>query len=623
MAMRRIDRTRRAEYIPRSWQKIPVLRLISLRDVKVFERAAFVRNSPRERSAVWLWPPLPCARLVVAAAFCLQPTAALLQQTREPPEVQVSAGIYNPPTTTFSAQANLVPLTVVVRDAHGQPIVGLARDQFHLFDDGEARPITFFQSLTPLSSQNAGQKRAPSQASQRDIALYFDDVTTAPGDFAHTRIAAAQFVAAMGADDRLAIFTASSTISYGLTNDRTPLLAAIAAMGLHPRASPSISPCPRITPYEAYLISQRRDAWATKAVLSEAAACQRQRYGAILPAEYVLGVADATWDQYRGLAIDNLSALQGVVDYLATAPGRRVLIFASGGFVSGTTENLQDDIIRAALRAGVTISALDAKGLYANDPLLSFDDPSTTGFLPQSTYIFEQTSQTDQYAAESAAMSNLAQATGGLFFHNNNDLTAGFKRLGLDPSFSYQIAFAPPSLPADGKLHTLRMQLRPDISGASLEFRRGYFDPPPPEPAAKLQAALDHALTNASITNASANQVAASVRCRASGIQIRTELRLDVQRLRLNVRNHRRTQRLIMVAALYDHAGRFITGKRGEMDLALKPATWEKYKAEGLGASLNLIAPGEGTYQVRVVIGEAERAQLSAYSVPIVVSAQN
>jgi Ca-activated chloride channel family protein len=51
-----------------------------------------------------------------------------------------------PPTLTFRGGINLVAVTVVVKNPQGQPVSGLARDDFELYDSGERRAIAEFRS---------------------------------------------------------------------------------------------------------------------------------------------------------------------------------------------------------------------------------------------------------------------------------------------------------------------------------------------------------------------------------------------------------------------------------------------------------------------------------------------
>ena len=73
-------------------------------------------------------------------------------------------------------------------------------------------------------------------------------------------------------------------------------------------------------------------------------------------------------------------------------------------------------------------------------------------------------------------LAQVAEGTGGEFFHNNNDLKAGFGRLAGSPG-SYILAFAPKDLKPDGKFHQLKVTLAEKESAYSIQARRGYFAP--------------------------------------------------------------------------------------------------------------------------------------------------
>jgi VWFA-related protein len=71
-------------------------------------------------------------------------------------------------------------------------------------------------------------------------------------------------------------------------------------------------------------------------------------------------------------------------------------------------------------------------------------------------------------------LAEVAQGTGGEFFHSNNDLRAGFGALAGSPVY-YILAFAPTDVKVDGKFHALKVTLTEKHSGFSLQARRGYF----------------------------------------------------------------------------------------------------------------------------------------------------
>ena len=70
----------------------------------------------------------------------------------------------------------------------------------------------------------------------------------------------------------------------------------------------------------------------------------------------------------------------------------------------------------------------------------------------------------------------LADGTGGTFFHDRNDLGQGFLNAGAMPEFSYVLGFTPESLKFDGNYHHLKVTLTTKKKWA-VQARRGYFAP--------------------------------------------------------------------------------------------------------------------------------------------------
>jgi hypothetical protein len=77
------------------------------------------------------------------------------------------------------------------------------------------------------------------------------------------------------------------------------------------------------------------------------------------------------------------------------------------------------------------------------------------------------------------------------------------------------------------------------------------------------------------------------------------------------VRVNQRVQKLTFTAALFDPHGKFVTGKQADMELALKPESFERFSKTGINGVMKLEAP-PGTYRLRMVVQEAFRGTLSA-----------
>lgn len=562
-------------------------------------------------------------------------------------EVHISQRDYRLAPVVIRATSNSVSLDVVVRDRNGLPVAGLRREDFRILDNGEPRPLASFQVASapapPAPGNHPGaapsnSTPAPAVANRppRYLALYFDDVNTDNKALQQARNAALRFVMeALGPADRAAVLTGSGGVSQEFTADHARLQAAIAAVRTHPRAEAHSPGCLRITAYQAYLIVNHLDPSALAAAMANQTQCDQQvgivddytgkPVSSIIPAAdaasmTVSGTAEAVWGQARAASIATLQSLQDAVDYTGRQPGQRELILASGGFLAGTLEGAQDEIIQMALHRQVTINSLEARGLYTEGPGLPIDEVSGLEQIPEAMYHFEETSKLSQEFEEESAMSNLAQSTGGLLFHNNNDLTLGFYRLGLTAATTYELSFAPQDLAHDGKFHRLKVEVTPD-QHYTVEARRGYFAPSPEGSAADPQQAPQETIDAAMRSGTPAAGLPATVRVSALAAQdgpaAGVHVHLDVSGLPFRKDQSRERERLIFTAGIFDSTGKLVSGKQAEMDLALKDSTWRAMKANGLNASFSLAAPA-GNYQVRCVIEDLNQRRLYAIAEPVV-----
>jgi VWFA-related protein len=72
-------------------------------------------------------------------------------------------------------------------------------------------------------------------------------------------------------------------------------------------------------------------------------------------------------------------------------------------------------------------------------------------------------------------MAELANGTGGTFFHNNNDLENGLKSLTAVPDYLYLLQVSLKDVKPTGTYH--RLQVKVDQHDVDVQARRGYFAP--------------------------------------------------------------------------------------------------------------------------------------------------
>ena len=83
-------------------------------------------------------------------------------------------------------------------------------------------------------------------------------------------------------------------------------------------------------------------------------------------------------------------------------------------------------------------------------------------------------------------MSELAEGTGGTYFHNSNDLENGLKSLAAAPEVVYLLAISLKDVKHDGSYHSLKVRVAKQ--GLKIQARRGYFAPDKEKPLKSAKA---------------------------------------------------------------------------------------------------------------------------------------
>lgn len=143
-------------------------------------------------------------------------------------EIHVASRRYVPPSQAaaqqiFRAEANLVEVYTIVRDDHGQPVPGLRKEDFQVFDEKNAQEISTFSVERAAGQGQAGTAEA---VPRRFVVLLFDDSSFK--DLAWSRDAAERFLqTGLMPGDRIALFSMSAGQVVSLTEDSARLLNAL------------------------------------------------------------------------------------------------------------------------------------------------------------------------------------------------------------------------------------------------------------------------------------------------------------------------------------------------------------------------------------------------------------
>jgi VWFA-related protein len=365
---------------------------------------------------------------------------------------------------TFSASSQLVIETVTVNDKSGKPVQGLTLKDFTVTEDGAPQTIKFFEyqelpdnaepPLPPAPLKADILNRFPStkisvetpgSTKYRDhrlLCLYFDQTALPPADQIRAIEAAQKFVSTqMTKADLLAImlFEGSGVrVLQDFTDDRDKLSTIIQTIAVGE--------------------GQGFDETAADAGAADTGAA--------------FGQDDSEFNLFN--TDRQLAALQTAVRMLGQlSEKKQLLYFASGIKLNGIDNQAQlHATVNAAIRAGVSLWPLDARGLMALAPLgdATRGTPGGAGmYNGQSALALNsgfQQSQDTLYA--------LASDTGGKAFLDSNDLSAGIVKAQQAVSSYYIIGYYTTNQALDGKFRRVKITLNNGLN-ASIDFRQGYF----------------------------------------------------------------------------------------------------------------------------------------------------
>src|SRR5258707_2904477 len=154
-------------------------------------------------------------------------------------------------------------------------------------------------------------------------------------------------------------------------------------------------------------------------------------------------------------------------------PGQRVLVLVSPGFITTTLQSEASEMVDRATRANIVINTIDARGLYAPDVMGDIADQPKDTVL---TAGFKSSYRVAAQFAQEDVLAQLADGTGGRFFHSRNDVDEAMREAGAAPALSYLLGFSPQNLKIDGRYHTLKVTLT-NKEKFGIQARHGYYAP--------------------------------------------------------------------------------------------------------------------------------------------------
>ena len=386
-----------------------------------------------------------------------------------------------PDIEVIKVDTSLVQTTVAVFDKNGNFVEGLRPEDFQLKVDSKPQSILFFSRIAAGTAQEqaltaaarSGATAAPTtpegtEYRGRTIIFFVDDLHLSAKSVLKTRETISNFVdKQMGSSDYVAIASATGQIGFlqQFTNSKTVLRAALARLNHRPYVIHDTESIP-MTEYAAlridsgdkdslsYYANELLKATNFKSVggapgppkgggpVGTSAGLNNDRQSSGMSREIaehqVKERARMILKQSTDVTTNTLAGLQSLLRTAAQRSGRKLVFFVSDGFYlndrnTGFNAKLRE-ITDAAVRAGVVIYSLDARGLISGtDSTSNRSDPE--GKLARSNI--------GEISASQDALTALAGDTGGRALLNSEGLDNAVNRALKETSNYYLLSWRP------------------------------------------------------------------------------------------------------------------------------------------------------------------------------------
>lgn len=334
-------------------------------------------------------------------------------------------------------ESRVVLVDAVVTDKKGHYVRDLKQSAFRVWEDNKEQTITSFTFESDAKS--------PANDRKHYLVLFFDNSTSSPQDQFAARAAAIRFIDANAAKNRLMAvveYSGSLRVTQNFTDDADRLKKVVNGVkfsALSPNSGPPV---------------------------------------------------------LRSFAALNvLVALRDLAKGMAAVPGRKTLVFISGGFrLNQDTYAELDSTIRACNQSNVAVYPIDVRGLMSTTTAAP---NGATLRLPQAGILQPAAFQGRRGAPRTPpnmepmgggrggnaspmnnqmVLSALASGTGGFMIANTNDVLAGLEKIGSEQNEFYLLGYTPSKDLEPGVCHNIRVKVD---AGAQVRFRTSYCDVKP------------------------------------------------------------------------------------------------------------------------------------------------
>jgi VWFA-related protein len=495
----------------------------------------------------------------------------------------------------------LVHASVVVEDKRGNPIVGLKKEDFLVFDDKRPQKIVDFSVTTNQPQKAPAPALPPDTFTNRlpasgDVppnvtVILLDGLNTSFLDQAYARQQIIKFLMQIQPQDRLALYVLGSKLRvlHDFTSDATALLTELRKYA--GRVSPELdgSQPPQDDSSKDFDVgpSMREDPLTDLLT---------QNLRAPMPNEMEFFRRDR--------AQRTLEALLQIVYHVHALPGRKTLVWVSGSF----------PLIPTYMFYGIN---------SAEQPLVFGDEgESAAKALSNSTMVVYPVDAhgltvTRPDYSNFVTMKVLAEHTGGRAFYNTNDLRGAIRNAIDDSRTTYELEYYPDSGIWDGRFHAITIKVK--RNGARVRTRQGYLALSEPDITPEVWTALiSQAVTNL----VEDDRLALTVRVNGTKVDeqgkrmLEAAIRMDPRELNLKEQDGLWAGRVNLFCIQLNGAKKVVDSAQQPYLLNLLPATYARAAQDGFTVTRE-IPLHKDAVELRVVLRDDRTSLAGAVAVPL------
>ncbi len=418
------------------------------------------------------------------------------------------------PENTIKVDVRQVLVPLVVTDREGHHIAGLKQEDFRVLEDGVEQRITGFSAeSSALAEAGVAAKGGPPRAGsatalssgspvRRTYLICIDTLHSSFNNFAAAREALVRLFQQEHSEDSQYVVVAlgaSAEMVLNVTHDPSAVLAVFQSKRFQ-----KIFLDGQQGGLNGEMDRLRRDVRETRA------ACNMAATDRVFQGKCQTGMLRANQQSAeigeleRTLTVGFLRELRALISQLARARDRRTVVLISDGFeiergreaydlvdayfpfVShclvppsinctqiGLTAPVRmqvefEPILQLAAKSDVVIDTIDSRGLFGQRAF----DASNSG---TPTNVDGAVGRAERAAAlaQGNTLMEISEATGGIAFHDSNDLLRGLQRAFADGRDYYTIAYVSSNGTQDGKFRAITVQV--PNRNVVVNAKRGYW----------------------------------------------------------------------------------------------------------------------------------------------------